>query len=259
MTHEEQRIWLIQQLQREASQLSNYPIPKEEQGQKDLLRGLMNIWMPKDLDPEFLEIQDAYLKEENKRAGIVDIADLKPLETDKRLYLWQGDMTTLKVDAIVNPANSALLGCFRILHNCADNLVHSKAGLSLRQRCNCIMQAQGHEEPTGQAKITPGYNLPCRYVIHTVGPIVQGRLTEEHERLLASCYRSCLELAQEKQLKSIAFCCISTGVFLFPNQRAGEIAVETVRRYLEETGSSLQVIFNVYKDIDLQIYKKLLA
>ena len=132
MTHEEQRFWLIRELQKSSSQLSSYRIPEDKQGQKDLLRALMNIWMPEPLSDEFLEIQDEYLAEENRRAGITDIKDLAPLKQDKRLYLWQGDMTTLKVDAIVNPANSALLGCFRILHNCADNLVHSKAGLSLR-------------------------------------------------------------------------------------------------------------------------------
>ena len=173
MTHEEQRIWLINELQKEDNQLNNYPIPNDEQGQKDLLRALMNVWMPKNLSAEFLEIQDEYLQEENKRAGITDIESLQPIESDSRIFLWQGDMTTLKVDAITNPANSALLGCFSPLHNCADNIIHSKAGLSLRFKCNCIMRAQGHEEPTGKAKITPAYNLPCKYVIHTVGPIVQ--------------------------------------------------------------------------------------
>lgn len=258
MTHEEQRFWLIRELQKNSSQLSSYRIPEDEQGQKDLLRALMNIWMPEPLSDEFLEIQDEYLAEENRRAGITDIKDLAPLKQDKRLYLWQGDMTTLKVDAIVNPANSALLGCFRILHNCADNLVHSKAGLSLRYRCNEIMRAQGHDEPAGQAKITPGYNLPCQYILHTVGPIVDGPLTKEHERLLASCYTSCLNLAEENHLKSVAFCCISTGVFMFPNQRAAEIAVDTVREWLNRTQSDIKVVFNVYKDTDLEIYQGIL-
>ena len=258
MTHEEQRLWLIKQLQKDDSQLSDYRIPKDEQGQKDLLRGLMNIWLPKELDEEFLKIQDEYLTEENRRVGIVDIEDLEPLGCDNRLYLWQGDMTTLRVDAITNPANSALLGCFRILHNCADNCIHSKSGLALRYHCNSIMQAQGHEEATGQAKITPAYNLPCKYVLHTVGPIVQGPLQNKHEELLASCYRSCLELAQENGVKSLAFCCISTGVFMFPNERAAEIAVSTVCKYYEETGSQIKVIFNVYKDEDLDIYSRIL-
>lgn len=258
MNHTEQRIWLIKELQKDPSQLSDYPIPAGEQEQKDLLRGLMNIWMPKELSDEFLQIQDEYLTEENRRAGITDIEDLQPITSDNRLYLWQGDMTTLNVDAIVNPANSALLGCFRILHSCADNIVHSKAGLGLRYKCNCIMEKQGHEEPTGQAKITPAYNLPCEYVIHTVGPIVQGPLTKRHEELLASCYRSCLNIAEENGVKSIDLCCISTGVFMFPNQRAAEIAVETVKNWLNETGSQMKVVFNVFKDIDLEIYDKLL-
>ena len=138
------------------------------------------------------------------------------------------------------------------------NIIHSKAGLALREKCNCIMAAQGHEEPTGQAKITPGYNLPCKYVIHTVGPIVEGQLTKRHEALLASCYQSCLKTAEENGCQSIAFCCISTGVFMFPNQRAAEIAVDTVRNYYEETGSQIKTIFNVFKDVDGGIYRQLL-
>lgn len=258
MTHEEQRAWLIQKLLNEQPEYSRYRIPADEQEQKDLLRALMNVRMPADISQEFQTIQDEYLLEENARAGIVDIENLTPLECDNRLYLWQGDMTTLKVDAITNPANSGLVGCFRPLHNCADNIVHTKAGIQLRCTCDRIMKAQGHEEPTGQAKITPGYNLPCKYVIHTVGPIVQGRLTKRHEELLASCYTSCLNLAAENGVESIAFCCVSTGVFMFPNQRAAEIAVETVRKWLEETGSQMKIIFNVYKDQDLHIYQRLL-
>ena len=258
MTHKEQRIWLIRELQKDDSRLSDFAVPDDERGQKDLLRTLMNIWMPKEIDPEFLKIQDEYLKAENEKAGVTDIADLKPIEGDDRLYLWQGDMTTLRVGAIVNPANSGMLGCFQPLHNCADNIIHSKAGLALRYKCNCIMQAQGHEEPTGHAKITPAYNLPCDYVIHTVGPIVQGTLTKKHEQLLASCYKSCLDIAEENGIKSIALCCISTGVFMFPNQRAAEIAVETVKKWLDDTGSDMKIVFNVYKDIDFDIYNKLL-
>ena len=218
----------------------------------------MNIWMPKELSDEFLKIQDEYLTEENRRIGITDIEDLQPIAGNNRLYLWQGDMTTLKVSAIVNPANEALLGCFQILHSCADNVIHSKAGLGLRYKCNCIMEKQGHPEPTGQAKITPAYNLPCDYVIHTVGPIVQGPLTKKHEQLLASCYKSCLDIAEENGVKSIALCCISTGVFMFPNQRAAEIAVETVKNWLDETGSEMKIVFNVFKDLDFEIYEKLL-
>ena len=258
MTHDEQRVWLIRQLLKERPEYQALDIPMEAQQQKNLLRALMNVRLPEPISEEILNVQDAYLSEENRRAGITDLADLQPIPADSRMYLWQGDMTSLKVDAITNPANSAMLGCFQPLHSCADNIIGSKAGIRLRLRCNEIMCAQGHEEPTGQAKITPGYNLPCKYIIHTVGPIVDGRLTKEHERLLASCYRSCLELADQYQLKSIALCCISTGVFMFPNQRAAEIAVGTVRKYYAETGSQIKTVFNVYKDLDWKIYRDIL-
>lgn len=259
MTHEEQRAWLIQKLLDEDSHYKNYQIPDGEQQQKDLLRSLMNVRMPRAIDSEFQEVQDAYLTEENEKAGITDLSDLSSTAMDERIYLWQGDITALKVDAIVNAANSQMCGCFRPMHNCVDNIIHTKAGIELRLRCNAIMRAQGHEEPTGRAKITPAYNLPCKYVLHTVGPIVQGRLRKEHEELLASCYRSCLELAEEYQVESIAFCCISTGVFLFPNRRAAEIAVETVQNYYKETGSRMKVVFNVFKDEDLAIYRDVLS
>ena len=195
MTHEEQRIWLIKELQKEPSQLSRYRIPQDEQGQKDLLRGLMNIWMPKPLSEEYLQIESEYLKAEAEAKGITHLSDLEPIEGD--LYLWQGDITTLECDAVTNAANAQLLGCFRILHSCIDNCLHSAAGLSLRYRCYEIMREQGHEEPTGRAKITPAYNLPSKYVLHTVGPIVSGQLNARHKALLASCYESCLRLAEE--------------------------------------------------------------
>ena len=258
MDHEEQRIWMIRYLLNEDRQYAGYRIPDDEKGQKDLLRALMNVRPPKPLTDDFLRIQDEYLQEENTREGITDITMLKPCTCDSRIYLWQGDMTTLRADGIVNPANSALRGCFVPLHNCADNIIHSKAGIQLRLKCDRIMCAQGHEEPTGRAKITLGYNLPCKYILHTVGPIVEGPLTKEHELLLASCYTSCLNLAAENDLESLAFCCISTGVFMFPNQRAAEIAVETVRNWLDKTGSDMRIIFNVYKDQDLHIYRRLL-
>ncbi|MBQ8136070.1 MAG: protein-ADP-ribose hydrolase [Clostridia bacterium] len=258
MTQDEKRVFLIKALLAENPEYAEVRIPGDEGEQKKFLRALMNVRMPAPISEEILNVQDEYLAEENRRAGIVDIADLKPIPSDDRIYLWQGDMTRLKVDAITNPANSAMLGCFIPLHSCADNIIGSKAGIRLRLCCHEIMRAQGHEEPTGQAKITPGYALPCRYVIHTVGPIVEGRLTKEHERLLASCYRSCLELAEQHGLKSIAFCCISTGVFSFPNQRAAEIAVDTVRAYYAQTGSRIKTVFNVYKDLDWQIYQALL-
>jgi len=151
-----------------------------------------------------------------------------------------------------------MLGCFSPMHACIDNFIHTYAGIELRLKMHEIMTKQGHEEATGQAKITPGYNLPCNYVLHTVGPIVQGGLQRKHEELLASCYRSCLELAEKYEVKSIAFCCISTGVFMFPNERAAEIAVRTVKKYYEDTGSRMKVVFNVFKDEDLAIYRTLL-
>lgn len=257
MTHDEERKWMIRQLLEEDSRYRYYAIPEDEQEQKNLLRALMNVRMPDPISDEFLQVQDAYLKEENRLAGITDLADLQPTGLDERIYLWQGDITALKVDAIVNAANSQMCGCFRPLHNCVDNIIHSKSGIQLRLCCNDIMHKQGHEEPTGQAKITSAYNLPCNYVLHTVGPIVEGKLTKQHEDLLASCYRSCLELAEETKVESIAFCCISTGVFMFPNERAAEIAVETVKEYYEKTGSQMKVVFNVFKDEDLEIYHKL--
>lgn len=259
MKHEEQRKWLIQHLLDEDIHYRQYSIPTDEQEQKDLLRSLMNVRMPKAISKEFLTIQDEYLTEENAQGTITDLADLTPTTQDEKIYLWQGDITALKVDAIVNAANSQMCGCFRPMHNCVDNIIHSKAGIELRLRCNDIMRAQGHEEPTGKAKITPGYNLPCQYVLHTVGPIVEGRLQKKHEEQLASCYRSCLELAQQYGVESIAFCCISTGVFMFPNKRAAEIAVQTVRQYYEETGSQMKVVFNVFKDEDFAIYNRIFS
>lgn len=259
MNHEEQRIWLIRYLVAEKAGDSTVNIPADVQSQKDLLRSLMNVRLPAPVSREFVNIQDDYLTAENIAVGVTDANVLLPLKMDDRLCLWQGDMTSLQIDAIVNPANSALLGCFCPLHNCADNLVHSKSGIELRLACEKIMKAQGHEEPAGQAKITPAYNLPSRYVLHTVGPIVGGLVTREDRELLASCYRSCLKLAAEKELKSVAFCCISTGEFRFPNEDAAEIAVEAVKRFLQADKQIQRVVFNVYKDIDLQIYRRLLG
>ncbi len=256
MNQTEWRMYLIRELQKDKSQLSHYRIPDDEQGQKDLLRGLMNIWMPKPLSEEYLRIEGEYLRAEAEVKGITKLSDLKPIDSD--LYLWQGDITTLACDAVVNAANSQMLGCWQILHNCIDNCLHSASGLALRYRCFEIMSEQGHEEPTGQAKITPGYNLPSKYVLHTVGPIVSGRLNERHCELLKSCYLSCLKLAEENGVKSIAFCCISTGVFGFPQREAAEIAVSTVKEYKKTTNSDIKVIFNVFKDEDLIIYRSLL-
>jgi O-acetyl-ADP-ribose deacetylase (regulator of RNase III) len=216
----------------------------------------MNVRSPKPISEEFLRVQDDYLQEELSQKHITSVSDLLPLEPG--IYVWQGDITTLACDAIVNAANSGMTGCYYPCHGCIDNAIHSYAGVQLRLACDAIIKAQGHEEPTGTAKITEAYNLPCRYVLHTVGPIITGPLKKQDENLLASCYRSCLVLAEEYGLKSIAFCCISTGEFRFPNQRAAEIAVETVREYRKQTGSEIEVIFNVFKDIDDEIYRELL-
>lgn len=257
MTHEEKRVYLIKSLLAEQPRYGSVEIPSDEQGQKDLLRSLMNVRLPAPVSDEYVQIESDYLKEEAAAKGITRLADLTPAEDG--VYLWQGDITTLECDAIVNAANSGMLGCFQPLHSCIDNCIHTFAGLRLRNKCAELMQKQGREEPTGQAKITPAYNLPCKYVIHTVGPIVSGRLTARHEELLASCYRSCLALADRNGLKSIAFCCISTGVFGFPQRRAAEIAVRTVREYKTNTDSKIEVIFNVFKDEDHDIYRELLG
>ncbi len=257
MEQAEKRKYLIKTLLAEQPRYKDMEIPEETGEQKRLLRSLFNVRMPGKIGEDFLQLQDEYLQEATKEKGITDLNDLQPIQDG--IYLWQGDITTLRCDAIVNAANSGMTGCYQPCHNCIDNCIHTYAGIQLRNACADIMEMQGYEEPTGQAKITPGYNLPCKYVLHTVGPIVQGQLTKEHEELLASCYSSCLELADKNGVKSIAFCCISTGVFMFPNERAAEIAVQTVRDYRTETNSSIEVIFNVWKDIDYEIYRQLLG
>ena len=219
-----------------------------------LLRSLMNVRPPLPLSPDFLKVQDEFLSEERERKGVVDGESLP--ESVKGISLWQGDITRLNVDAIVNAANSKLLGCFVPCHGCIDNAIHSAAGLQLRDECARIMREQGHDEPTARAKITGGYNLPARHVIHTVGPIVWGDLTGENCSELESCYRSCLELAESEGLHSLAFCCISTGEFRFPNDKAAKIAVSVVRKFLESARSVKKVIFNVFKDIDFELYRR---
>lgn len=255
MNQTEKRKFLIRYLLDEDKRYAEVEIPTSESEQKQLLRALFNIRMPQETTPDFMRIQDEYLQAENESRGITDYHDLTPVEDG--IDLWQGDISTLKCDAIVNAANSQMLGCFRQNHNCIDNCIHTFAGIQLRAACLEIMEKQGHEEETGSAKMTPAFNLPSKYVIHTVGPIVEGNLTEKHEKSLESCYTSCLELAEKNNLKSIAFCCISTGIFMFPNHRAAEIAVDTVRRFKEH--SEIEVIFNVFKDEDLQIYRELLG
>ncbi len=256
MDQSEKRLYLIKELLREQPQYADIRIPKSENKQKNLLRSLFNVRMPAPADQEFLKIQDEYLKEETKRKGITDISQLKPVQDG--IYIWQGDITTLRCGAVVNAANSAMLGCFVPCHGCIDNAIHTYAGIQLRLACADMMRRQGKEEGTGKAKITPAFNLPCDYVIHTVGPIVHGRLTKRDKDLLASCYRSCLELAAEKNIESIAFCCISTGEFHFPNRDAAEIAVSTVKDFRKKTKCKTEVIFNVFKDMDRDIYRELL-
>ena len=256
MNQSEKRLFLIQALLKENPEYRDLSIPAEPDSQRQLLRGLMNIRAPLRIGASFLKMQDAYLQGETAAKGITDVADLTPIQPG--LYLWQGNITTLKCDAIVNAANSGMTGCYIPNHRCIDNAIHTFAGVELRLACAELMKQQGRPEPTGRAKITPAFNLPCRYVLHTVGPIIDGRVTQRDRELLASCYRSCLELAAENGLESVAFCCISTGEFHFPNDLAAEIAVATVKDFLKKQTSVKKVIFNVFKDLDKAIYEKLL-
>ena len=256
MTQLERRVFLIRKLLEEQTEYKSLTLPLNIAEQKKMLRSLMNIRVPKRIGDDFLDVQDEYLQEEISAKGITDLGELSPVS--EGIYLWQGDITTLRCDAIVNAANSGMTGCYAPCHGCIDNCIHTYAGIQLRLECAKIMKRQGHEEETGKAKITPAYNLPCKYVLHTVGPIISGPLTQTDKDLLASCYRSCLELAEQNGVKSIAFCCISTGEFHFPNDKAAEIAVKIVKDYKEQTKSSMEVIFNVFKDIDYEIYRELL-
>ena len=246
---------LIAYLLSENPEWNDLAIPTDELEQFRLYRSLVNIRPAGKASAEYLKTEDEFLQKLTAQKGITDIVDLQPVE--KNIYLWRGDITTLQCGAIVNAANSGMTGCYRPCHNCIDNCIHTFAGVRLRLKCAEIMKAQGHEEPTGTAKITPAYNLPCQYVIHTVGPIVQSRLTRKHCELLKSCYENCLELAVQSGIKSIAFCCISTGVFGFPQDKAAEIAVQTVRKFLKT--HEIEVIFNVFTEKDYKIYNRLLG
>ena len=257
MNQSERRLFLIQSLLKEKTEYRDIDIPAEPEHQRELLRGLMNIRAPQSANAVFLKMQDAYLRGETAAKGITDVADLTPVQPG--LYLWQGDITTLKCDAIVNAANSGMTGCYIPNHRCIDNAIHTYAGVELRLACAELMAKQGHPEPTGRAIFTPAFNLPCQYVLHTVGPIINGRVTKEDKELLASCYHSCLELAAENGLKSVAFCCISTGEFHFPNEQAAQIAVETAKQFMNTKTSVKKVIFNVFKDLDKEIYARLLG
>jgi len=234
-------------------------VPNSYATKRELLRTLVNVRPPRPVSEDFLKVQDAFLQEEKLQRGIVQLADIPAYGDDSRLSLWQGDITRLEVDAIVNAANSKLLGCFISGHHCIDNAIHTFAGVQLRQACYEIMQKQGYDESTGTAKITPAYNLPSRYIFHTVGPIVYKELTQKHCDELASCYRLCLEFAAERRLESIALCCISTGEFCFPKQAAAEIAMQTVREFLSHDTGLKRVIFVVFTNADYLIYQNLLS
>lgn len=266
MTREQRVRSLINYLKKENDGYASIMEPVNYHEKRNLLRSLMNVRWPGEASPEYLKLQDELLKEELKKRGIVRLKDIPVVEDEyscsgiknaDRISIWQGDITRLSVDAIVNAANSQMLGCFVPCHGCIDNAIHSAAGIQLRNECAEIMDRQGHEEPTGKAKITKGYNLPAKHVIHTVGPIVGISVTEKQREQLQSCYLSSMILAEKERLWSIAFCCISTGEFHFPNKLAAQIAVETVDRYLSKSRLE-RVVFNVFKDEDLNIYKKLM-
>lgn len=225
------------------------------QSQWQLFRSLVNVRSPQPISKQFLKLQNDFLQAEIAQKGITDIQSLIPIQNN--IYLWQGDITTLKVDGIVNAANSGMTGCYCPCHNCIDNAIHTFAGVQLRLECADLMKQQGYAEPTGQAKITKSYNLPSKYILHTVGPIVNGNLSKEDCKLLASCYQSCLKLAVSHKLKSIAFCCISTGEFHFPNQKAAEIAIQTVKEFMN-IYPNIKIVFNVFKKEDYEIYHKLM-
>lgn len=256
MTQEERLDFLVRYLLDEDKEYENIAVPSGLQDRRRLLRGLMNVRPPAPVSRQFLEVQGAYLQQRLAERGVTRLTDLTPVQPG--LFLWQGDITTLAVDGIVNAANSRMLGCFVPCHGCIDNAIHTYAGVELRLECARLMADQGREEPTGTAKITRAYHLPCRYVLHTVGPIVDGAVTRRDRELLADCYRSCLDLAAAHGLHSVAFCCISTGEFRFPNEPAAETAIRTVQTWQKQHPEKIEVIFNVFKDRDFEIYRRLL-
>ena len=255
MTQDERLEYLLRYLLAEHKESADIRVPGTLSEKRRFLRSLMNVRPPVPASAEFLAVQDAYLQERLAERGTTKFQDLTPVRPG--LYLWQGDITTLAVDAIVNAANRQMLGCFVPCHGCIDNAIHTYAGVQLRIECARIMPAQ-KEEPTGGAKITKAYNLPCQYVLHTVGPIIHGSVTQTDRELLASCYRSCLDLAAGHGLHRVAFCCISTGEFRFPSELAAKIALETVEEWRRQNPGTIEVIFNVFKDSDYAIYRRLL-
>ena len=257
MKQSERRIFLIKSLLQERTEYRDISISADTEQQKQLLRALMNVRTPQQIGTEILRIPDEYLQYEIAAKGITDVAELMPVQ--QGIYLWQGDITTLKCDAVVNAANSGMTGCYIPNHRCIDNAIHTFAGMQLRLICDNLMEQQGYPEPAGGAKITPAFNLPSRYVLHTVGPVISGKVNKHERELLALCYRSCLELAAKNKLESVAFCCISTGEFHFPNELAAEIAVQSVKDFFRLQTGVKKVIFNVFKDLDKNIYQKLLG
>lgn len=238
----------------------NTPLPETDAELWRLYRSLVNTRRPGGTDADFLCLQDAVLQAIQLERGIIHGSELPAAPLDERFSLWRGDITRLAADAIVNAANEQLLGCFIPCHQCIDNAIHTYAGVQLREACHSLMEAQGHEEPVGRAKITPAFNLPSRFVLHTVGPTVHGPLTERECAQLSACYESCLALASTSALSTIAFCCISTGVYRFPKQEAARIALHATRNYLDTHATTIQkVIFNVYEESDDALYRALLG
>ena len=263
MTQEKRLDTLVEAFKADSVQYKDLQTPEDNEGKRRILRSLMNIRMPKKLDDSVLAVQDEYLRERIRENGIVTLSEILVIRDG--MSIWQGDITRLAVDAIVNAANSQMLGCFVPMHTCIDNCIHTFAGVQLRAECNRQMNqlriryGRDYEQPTAVPMLTDGYNLPAKKIVHIVGPIVEDRLTPALQQDLANCYRNTLDLCAENGLRSVAFCCISTGVFRFPNKRAAEIAVETVSEWLDEhKGRIDRVIFNVFKNEDKEYYEKLL-
>ena len=268
-TQEERLAYLVEAFKEDSGEYKDLKTPTDTNGKRRILRSLMNIRMPREMDPIILEVQDEYLKSRIMENGIMTLHDISTIADQgsyhlfaEKISIWQGDITRLAVDAIVNAANSQMLGCFVPMHTCIDNCIHTFAGIQLRAECNRRMDqlknryGNGYEQPTSAPMLTDGYNLPAKKVIHIVGPIVQYHLTPELEKNLADCYQNTLDMCLENGLKSVAFCCISTGVFHFPNKRAAEIAVKTVTDWLNKHPDSVErVVFNVFKDEDKQYYE----
>ena len=247
-------LYLINYLAKE-SKIDIGELSSNETELKNLFRSLMNMRPPNDISEDYLKIEDEFLQEELDKKFITNIENLKPIKNN--LYIWKGDITTLKIDAIVNAANSAMLGCFYPMHKCIDNAIHSAAGTRLRLFCRDIINRCGGYLETGDAKITPAFNLPCKYILHTVGPIIKDKVSKKDEELLYLCYKSCLNLVVENNIESVSFCCISTGEFRFPNDLAVDIALSSVNDFLKENKSqNIKIVFNVFKDIDYELYNK---